>query len=113
MQRKTKAEQIPRSVKEKVWARQGGKSLFSSAPITVDMCCCHFVRRGGKSGLGVEENIFGCTPQEHRLFDGNLLVSPSKRDEIKNLREKWKAKAEEHFKAHYPNWDPEELRFKK
>ena len=112
MQRKTKAEQIPRKVKEKVWERQGGKSLFSSAPITVNMCCCHFIPRS-KSGLGIEENIFGCSPSEHRLFDENLLVSPSSRDEVKNIRSRWKAKAEEHFKQHYPNWDPEELRYKK
>lgn len=81
---RTKALEIPRSVKEAVHKRQKGRSLFAPYPaISVEECCCHFIPRS-KGGLGIEENIFGCTQEQHRLFDNNVLISPTSR-RITNL----------------------------
>lgn len=59
-----------------VWQRQHGKSLFPPyRPITVDMCCCHFISRA-MGGVGDEWNIFGCYQNfdrnEHMAFDRQL-----------------------------------------
>lgn len=58
--KRTKACEIKPSVKQKVWERQNGVSIFSGAPITVSECCCHYIPRS-KGGLGIEQNILGMT----------------------------------------------------
>lgn len=74
--KQTKAHEISGKTKELVWQRQHGKSLFPPyKPITVEMCCCHFISRA-MGGLGEEWNIFGCYQgfdrNEHRAFDRQL-----------------------------------------
>ena len=67
----TKAKQISPETKKKVWERQNGRSVVSGFPISVEMCCCHFIGRGEKSGVGYEWNVVGLTTDEHRLLDEN------------------------------------------
>lgn len=81
---RTKALEIPRSVKEAVHKRQKGRSIFAPYQmISVEECCCHYIPRS-KGGLGIEENIFGCSQEQHRLFDNNVLKSPTSK-RITNL----------------------------
>ena len=104
--KRTKALAISRSVKEAVWKRQGGHSIFSGYPISVEECCCHFIPRS-HGGLGIEENIFGATWQEHQVFDLNLVGDWKRESDLMHDM------AVKHFKLHYPNWSRERLKYKK
>lgn len=106
MNSRTKALQIPKRVKNLVWIRQGGRSIYSGKPITVEECCCHYVSRA-RSGLGIEENIVGLTWDEHRIFDLNEPGDHA--EEQKIMREK----ARKHLESFYPGWNEEDLKFKK
>lgn len=115
--KKAQATSIPRSVKEKVWARQKGRSLFAPyTPITVEECCCHFIPRS-KGGLGIEENVFGCVQRpyrnEHLMFDGNELVSPTEAKKYNLSRDEMKTVVRNHLILHYPGWSEENLVYKK
>ena len=106
MNDRTKALQIPYKVKNIVWMRQGGRSVWSGKMISVEECCCHFVSRA-RSGLGIEENVVGLTTEEHRIFD---LNEPG---DHKELQERMREKAREHLKAFYPGWCEDDLKYKK
>ena len=80
----TKAKQITPATKQKVWERQKGRSIISGLPITVEMCCCHFIGRGEKSGVRYEWNIVGLTPEEHRALDENKPLIVNKRERFSN-----------------------------
>lgn len=115
----TKAKDITDDTKRKVWERQGGKSLFAPyQPITVEMCCCHFVSRtgndrhgkSGSGGVGYEWNIFGCyqTPwtNEHNLFDeGKPIGNLTNEEAIKVV--------ENHLKQNYCGWSLDKCRYHK
>lgn len=110
---RTKALAISRITKEAVHKRQKGRSLFAPyQPITIEECCCHFIPRS-KGGLGIEENIFGCSQEQHRLFDGNILISPGRSEAIQRQREKMKAEVIAHLKQSYEDWNEEDLIYKK
>ena len=106
MNSRTKALKIPRRVKELVWIRQGGKSIWSGKAITVDECCCHFVSRG-RSGLGIEENIVGLTQEEHRIFD---LNQPG---DYRAIQQAMRRKARDHLMKFYPGWNEDDLKYRK
>ena len=106
MNNRTKALKITPRTKNLVWIRQGGRSIWSGKPITVDECCCHYVSRA-RSGLGIEENIIGLTHDEHRIFD---LNDPG---DHKEQWQKMREKAREHLKSYYPGWNEEDLKYKK
>ena len=98
--------QITRATKTLVWMRQGGRSIYSGKPISVEECCCHFVSRG-RSGLGIEENIVGLTHEEHRIFD--LNEPGDHKEEWQKMRDA----ARKHLMKFYPNWNEEDLKYKK
>lgn len=115
--KRAQATSIPKSVKENVWRRQHGKSLFAPySPITVEECCCHFIPRS-KGGLGIEENIFGCVQRtyrdEHRMFDGNELVSPKDAEKFNLTREEMHSVVRNHLILHYPGWSEDKLVYRK
>ena len=106
MSKRTEALKIPMRVKQLVWMRQGGVSLWSFTPITVEECCCHVVPRS-KGGLGVEENIVGLTTYEHRIFDLNELGDHKKEHDA--MRQAVK----DHLMKFYPGWNEDDLKYKK
>ena len=106
MNSRTKELKITPKTKQLVWIRQGGRSVYSGAPISVDECCCHYVSRG-RSGLGIEENIVGLTQEEHRIFD---LNEPG---DNKARQQEMRRKAREHLEKFYPGWNEEMLKYKK
>lgn len=104
--KRTKACEIKPSVKQKVWERQNGRSIFSGVPITVSECCCHYVSRS-KGGLGIEENILGMTWNEHRIFDNNVVGASFQ------VYQKMREMARNHLKENYPGWNEESLVYRK
>ena len=97
MHRRTKALQISPKVKKIVYERDGGLCIFCKGcgdPV------CHFVSRG-QGGLGIEENIICACAECHRMMD-----QTTNRDRMKSI-------AREYLKSKYPNWNEEELYYKK
>lgn len=108
--KRTRALEISKEVKERVWERQNGRSLFAPyLPISVEECCCHYIPRS-QGGLGIEENIFGCVQRpwinEHQEFDLHRNVNNLTNEEARIV-------VENHFKRNYRNWNKEELRYSK
>lgn len=115
--KQTKAHEITRETKEKVWQRQKGKSLFAPYKnISVEMCCCHYIPRS-RGGLGEEWNIFGCyqTPyanDEHDAFDHKLSDNQVK--QLTNLTpDQMVTVVRNHLIENYDNWSEENCRYKK
>ena len=106
MNKRTKALSITWATKKKVYERQHGMSLFSNKPISINECCCHYIPRS-KGGLGIEENIVGMTPQEHMIFDNNLIGSHKEESDRMRIR------ARNHLMEHYEDWKEEKLIWKK
>lgn len=100
--RRTLATDIQPGVKQKVHERDGGCSIFSGTPVSVYYACCHYISRT-KGGLGIEENVFTATDDEHRLFDKGP----------KEEREEMAAFVAGYLKSKYPGWDESKLVYKR
>ena len=99
--RRSKACNISRKVKLRVWERDGGCCVICGNSYNV-MPNAHYIRRT-KGGLGIEENVFtACT----RLTQNDCHY---KFDEYGIGKDKVK----EHLKSHYPNWDESKLYYRK
>lgn len=102
--KRSKATDISRNVKLKVWERDNGTCVICGNMVNV-MPNSHFVRRS-HGGLGIEENVFtACTNftknKCHERWDRYKCTQ----EEIERV--------ENYFKSIYPNWDKEKLVFKK
>lgn len=103
--KRSKACDIPQRVKEKVWERDGHRCVICGSRIA--MPNAHFISRS-KGGLGIEENIVTlCTEFSeckcHRKFDFGTAA------EQREIGEKIEA----YLKSKYPNWDKENLIYKR
>lgn len=104
--KRSKATDISMSVKKKVWERDKGRCVLCGNYCNV-MPNAHFIPRS-KGGLGIEENIITLctelTPNKcHRRYD---FGTKEEREEIrKYLRE--------YLKSKYPNWNEDDLYYKK
>ena len=95
---------IPQSVKDKVWERDGHRCILCGSPFA--MPNAHFISRANL-GKGVEENIVtlctgfgnGC----HNRFDNGT------REE----RERMRGIIRDYLKSKYPNWDEEQLVYRR
>lgn len=104
--KRSKACDIPQKVKQAVWERDNGCCVVCGNNYNV-MPNGHFISRA-KGGLGIEENIVTLctelTPNKcHRKYD---FGTKQEREEIGN-------KIENYLKSKYPNWDKENLTYKK
>ena len=107
----TKAKQIKPDTKEAVWKRQRGRSLLSGHPITVEMCCCHYIGKGEKSGVGYEWNIVGLLPEEHSELDLNKPIKVNGR--IRYTNEEAQAIIGNHLNRSYKGWTREKCSYHK
>jgi 5-methylcytosine-specific restriction endonuclease McrA len=99
--RRSKATDIPMSVKKKVWERDEGKCVICGNSYNV-MPNAHYIRRS-KGGLGIEQNIFtACT-------NFTPLKCHSNFDDFGIGKEAIVA----NFKKHYEDWSEEDLVYKK
>ena len=62
---------IPKSVKQIVWERDGHKCIFCHRYVSVEYACCHFIPRSA-GGLGIPENIYTGCPRCHIEQDNGL-----------------------------------------
>ena len=99
--KRTKACDIPKKVKDKVWERDNGCCVICGCCYNV-MPNAHYIPRS-KGGLGIEENIFtACT----RLTENDCHY---KFDEYKIGRDK----VREYLESKYENWDEKDLYYRK
>lgn len=104
--KRSKATDISMKVKNIVWERDDHRCVICGMSGSV-MPNAHFISRA-HGGLGIEENIFtACTrfnPNDcHNRFDNG---SKEEREELKEI-------VRSYFKSIYPNWNEDDLYYKK
>lgn len=104
--RRSKATDISPKVKKAVWERDRGRCVICGSCYNV-MPNAHFISRS-KGGLGIEENIVtlctGLTENKcHYKYD---FGSREEREEIGG-------RIEAYLKSKYPNWDKENLIYRR
>ena len=92
---------IPKSVKEIVWERDGHRCIFCHRYVPVECACCHFIPRS-LGGLGIPENIFTACENDHREQDNGMNTKL------------YDLKVENYLKGIYgANWNKEKLIYNK
>ena len=99
--KRTKATDIPMSVKQKVWERDNHHCINCGSPYA--MPNAHYISRA-HGGLGIEENIVTLCHDCHHNYDNG---------KSKELKEHIKSKIETYLKSIYPDWNIESLIYKK
>lgn len=104
--KRAKACDIPKSVKDRVWERDGGRCVVCGDH-RYAMPNAHYISRA-KGGLGIEQNIVtlcsSLSPNKcHYRYDSGTAQE----------REAIGAIIRDHFKSHYPDWDEEKLFYRK
>ena len=101
MSKRSKATDIPMSVKKIVWERDNHHCINCGNPYA--MPNAHYISRA-HGGLGIEENIVTLCQDCHHNYDNG---------KSKELKLKIKSKIEKHLKKHYDNWSEDNLIYKK
>lgn len=96
--KRAKACDITKKVKDRVWERDGGKCIICGSYYA--MPNSHYIRRS-RGGLGIEENIVTMCMDCHREYDQG-----SAREQIATYTERY-------LRSKYPNWNPQNLIYKK
>ena len=96
--KRSRACDIPKKVRDRVWERDGGKCIICGNHQA--MPNSHFIRRS-QGGLGIEENITTMCLRCHSMYDQG------------SDRRTIEAYIENYLKSHYPDWDREKLIYKK
>lgn len=98
--KRSKACDIPKAVKDKVWERDNHRCIICGSPYA--MPNAHFIRRS-KSGRGIEQNIVTlCLHCHHDYDNGPIELSKPIKDTIK-----------QYLTHKYDNWSEENLIYKK
>lgn len=98
MSKRTKALAIPREVKDRVWARDGGRCIYCGSFLAAPVA--HYIARS-HGGLGIEENILTLCDACHRRYDQST--------DRRSMREYFR----EYLQEHYPEWDEDELIYRR
>lgn len=103
--RRSKACDISQKLKQKVWDRDKGKCVICGSRIA--MPNAHFISRA-QGGLGIEENIITlCTNfSENKCHYKYDFGSGKEREEIGN-------EIESYLKSKYPEWNKENLIYRR
>ena len=96
--RRTKALEIPQTVKNKVYERDGGCCVWCGSPSGQPNA--HYIPRS-HSGLGIEENILTLCWPCHMKYDQSTARS--------EMGEYFKR----YLESKYPEWDERKLYYKK
>lgn len=99
--KRSKATDIPMSVKNKVWERDNHHCIICGNPYA--MPNAHFISRA-HGGLGIEENIVTLCQDCHHSFDNG---------KNKERKEYIRHNIEAYLSQHYPNWSIDSLIYKK
>ena len=95
--KRSKATDIPKAVKERVYERDGGRCIFCWHP---GLPNAHYIGRG-QGGLGIEQNIVTACARCHGELDNGK--------DIKTYR----AIAKAYLTRVYTDWDESKLIYKK
>lgn len=95
--KRSKATDIPQSVKIIVYARDEGLCIFCGRP---GLPNAHFIARS-QGGLGIEENIITACPVCHQRMDNSTD------------RKRMKQVAAAYLRSQYPDWDEKKLVYRK
>lgn len=68
MSKRSKACEIPKKVKEKVWFRDNKKCICCKKYVPIACANAHFIKRS-QGGLGIEQNIVTLCPECHYKED--------------------------------------------
>lgn len=96
----TKATSIPKAVKLTVWERDQHKCIFCGKEVDWRFANSHYIKRS-QLGMGIEENILTNCDKCHKLFEES-----TKREEMKEIAKKY-------LISKHPNWNEEDLVYKK
>ena len=95
MNKRTKATDISKKVKDIVWERDNQRCIICGS--SQAMPNGHYLSRA-KSGLGIKENIVTLCNNCHRMFDN---PSPKEIETSKEIKREVKA----YLDMHYPNFE--------
>lgn len=95
--KRTKALEISRTVKEKVYIRDDGLCIYCGS---VGVPNAHFIPRS-QGGLGVEENVLTLCYYCHNKYDQSI--------HRQEMREFFR----EYLMSKYPKWDESKLYYRK
>lgn len=98
--KRTKALEITKAVKIKVWERDNHCCIFCGRYVEWNLANSHYIKRS-HGGLGIEENIMTNCVECHGRFDDS------------KYREIMKPIAERYLKSKYSDWSEENLIYKK
>ena len=96
--KRAKACDITKKVKDIVWERDGHKCIICGSYQA--MPNSHYIRRS-QGGLGIEENIVTMCQRCHYMYDQG-----GERESIASYTERY-------LRSKYPNWNPQNLIYKK
>lgn len=94
---RTKATDIPKKVKEKVYERDEQKCVVCGVWCPPECACCHYIGRG-RLGLGIEKNIITLCPRCHYSLDNG---------------EVGREKIRKYLESKYPDWNEKDLIYSK
>ena len=103
MHEKTKACQISRETKEKVYERDDHHCVWCGRWCEVDNACAHFISRA-RGGLGTEKNILTLCAKCHYEYD-NANGTTSRKTKEGHFRH--------YLKKKYTDWKEEDLIYDK
>ena len=95
--KRTKALEIPKSVKDRVYERDGGCCVLCGRPGNPE---AHYISRA-HSGLGIEQNIVTLCRECHNRYDQTIE------------RQAIRAVLADYLRSQYPDWDEAKLIYKK
>ena len=98
--KRTKALEIAKEVKIKVYQRDNQNCILCGRYVNVENACCHFIARS-QGGLGIEQNILTLCSSCHTKFDNS-----EHRQELKEYFRNY-------LKSKYKNWNEKELYYNK
>lgn len=98
MHRRTKALDIPKTVKDEVWERDGHQCIICGSPYA--MPNAHYISRA-HGGLGIPENTVTLCFRCHDFYDNGAGGGSLK------------SKIADHLRGKYPDWDEKRLVYRK
>lgn len=98
--RLTKATEVSKAVKLKVWERDKHKCIFCQKEVEWNYANSHYIKRS-QNGLGIEQNIMTNCERCHKLYEESMY------------REQMKEYAKQYLMSKYEDWYEESLIYRK
>lgn len=96
----TKATEIPKAVKMRVWERDNHRCIFCQKEVEWNYANSHYTKRS-QLGLGIEKNVMTNCDRCHKLYEESVF------------REQMQEYAKQYFIELYEDWNEDDLIYKK